>query len=198
MCSPTRQRRVEPRSLHPRLQDRLPRATSFELPAQSSCPGSSRSPRPDTGSADRAGSFRVVVAARLDVGHDSGVEAGWHVRTCCNVIGPGSKIGRAGDRRRPAAVQSTCTCPGSVGNGTVLERDRDRSDVLHAAQAHDVLDRCGARSSSLDAHGGTPVHRGFDRRVEADQLSACLEPSEEVVDRLGLGRGFEVCARRLP
>src|SRR4051812_16819743 len=47
---------------------------------------------------------------------NAALKVGWHVRTCCNVIRPGSKIGRAGDRRSPAAEQSTYTWPGAVGS----------------------------------------------------------------------------------
>ena len=45
--------------------------------------------------------------------------------------------------------------------------------------------------SSL-AHGRAPVHGGLDRRVEPDELSAGLEPGEQIADVLRLCRGLQV------
>ncbi len=61
----------------------------------------------------------------------------------------------------------------------------------HPAEADDVLDAPQAGELVL-ADGGAPVHRRPDRRVEPDELPAGLEPSEQIVDVLGLRRGFQV------
>ncbi|HUL27242.1 MAG TPA: hypothetical protein VLW44_15915 [Streptosporangiaceae bacterium] len=56
---------------------------------------------------------------------------------------------------------------------------------------NDVLDAPQALELGL-AHGGAPVHRGLDSRIEPDELPARFEPAEEITGVVGLSRGLEV------
>ena len=57
-------------------------------------------------------------------------------------------------------------------------------------QADHVLDEA-KRVQFKRAHGGTPIHRGLNIRIHAEEHLAGLEPAEEVRDVLRLSRGLE-------